>query len=105
MRGPILFIDLIPELRDLPEDIGTKLARKYYYKCILRWEWWLGYVGLAGCICLWDELVNYFTNFLNGEWVSVFEVLSLIVFGALGALIHNLLVVHAINRELRKQKQ
>lgn len=104
MRGPLLFIDLIPELRDLPEDSGSHLAWKYYHKSLLHWESWLGYAGLAGCLYLWDKSVSYFSNIIKVEWVSVFEMLSLLMFGTLGALIHNLLVVHAVNREIRKQR-
>ena len=104
MRWPIFFVDLIPELKNLPEDQGSKLAWKYYRKSFLAWEWWLGYVGLAGCLCIWEKSVGYFSSILKGEWVSVFKILSLLVFATLGALIHNLLVIHAINRAIRRGK-
>ena len=104
MKGPIIFIDLIPELRDSPEDLILQTSWKYYYKCLLHWESWLGFVGLAGCLCLWDSWISLFSIIIRVEWVSVFEMFSLLAFSTLGVLIHNLLMVHAINREFRKEK-
>ena len=105
MRRPIkLFVDLIPELRDLPDDQAQQLFWKYYIKSFRRWEIWLGLVGLAGCICLWDRIINLLPSLVSASWVSTLELFLLVIFTILGMLIYNLLVVHAINREFRKEK-
>lgn len=105
MRRPLkLFVDLIPDLRDLPENLVQELYWKYYLRSFHNWELWGGLLGLVGCIYLWDRCVNLFSSVFSIQWMSFFEIFSLIVFTVLGFLIYHLFMVHAINREIRKQK-
>jgi len=82
------FADLIPELRDSPPEQAQAMYWRYYFKSFKHFELWLGFMGLAGCISLWDRCVTFLSNNISSKWMPVLEVLLLVIFTVFGMYIN-----------------